>query len=184
VLAGLVDYQRWGGGWDLFAAQAIVTAPVIYTTAAGTGGPLLWNNSNANGVRGVNAHILAVSWAVTVAATAAGAIGWTAGTGQTTAPTTTTAIDGITNLNLQSTKTSALCNLYRIGTVSAAGAFFVPLGQVHTGALTTDTTRPNMVHLGGAIIIPPGGWFAVSASATLSTAVLQIGLWFAEVQKE
>lgn len=165
-----------GGRGACFSAHAIVTAPVIYTTAAGTGGPLLYNGT-ATDHTGVTAFLLAVSYGLTVASTVSGAIGITGGT--TTAPSSTTAIDSTANLHIggQASK----CTAFRVGTVSAAGTFFIPTGHVHTGAITVDTDDDNWVHLGGVIEVPPGSFAAVSASATLSSAVMQIGLIWMEL---
>ncbi|HEY4761336.1 MAG TPA: hypothetical protein VIH42_12205, partial [Thermoguttaceae bacterium] len=38
-------YAEASARGNLYMANAIVTAPVIWTTEAGTGGPLLWNGS-------------------------------------------------------------------------------------------------------------------------------------------
>lgn len=171
-LNGRYYEQAYNG--RLFFAQAIVTAPVIYTTAAGTGGPLLWN-----GTTNKNAVILAVCWGVTVVTTVAAVIGLTGGTGQTSAPTSTTAIDGSRNMFLGGAAPN--CNVYRIGTPVNAGNFLFPLGHLHTGALTVDNNAVNWVDVGGALIVPPNAWASPAASATASTTVIQIGLLWAEV---
>jgi len=179
MLQSLQNFQNAGRG-NIFCAYAIVTAPVVFSTAAGTGGPLLWNGSSAAvGAGKVNAFILAVSYGISVASTVAGAFGITGNTGQPSAPTSTTAIDQVGNLNIGGQ--SPQCTAYRVGTVANAGNFFMPVGMVHTGALTVDTTDDNWVDLGGAVIVPPGAWCSPAGSATLSTAVCQIGLIWAEV---
>lgn len=166
-----------GGRGACFAATAIVTAPVIFTTAAGTGGPLLYNGTSATDHTGVTAYLLAVSYGLSVAATAAGSIGIAVGV--TTAPTTTTAIDSSTNLHVggQASK----CSVFRVGTVSAAATAFIPVGTIGTGALTVYSNDDNFVHLGGLIEIPPGAFASVSVSATLSTAVMQLCLIWMEL---
>lgn len=163
---------------QVFTALATVTAPVIYTTAAGTGGPLLWNNTGG-GDRAVNAVILAVTCSVTVASTVAAALGITGGSGQTSAPGTTTAIDsqGCTFLGGAAPR----CNLYRKGTPSAAGTFFLPLYELSTTALTAEPLTAEYIDLGGIFVVPPGSWLSVAASATASTAVCNIGLIWAEM---
>lgn len=176
MLASIQAFQDSGRG-NIYCAYAIVTAPGLYSTAAGVGGPLLWNGS-AGGSK-VNAFVLAVSYGLSVASTVAGAIGITGNTGQVTAPASTTAIDTVANLNIGQQTPS--CTAYRLGTVTNAGNFFVPVGMVHTGAITADTTDDNWVDLGGAVIVSPGDWAAVAASVILSTAVMQIGLIWAEV---
>jgi hypothetical protein len=159
----------------LFMAQAIVTAPVIYTTAAGTGGPLLWNPPTS----GVNAVLLAVSMGITVVTTVAAALGITGNTGQTAAPSTTTAIDGRSNLFLGAG--ASACTPYRIGTVTNAGGFLLPFASLHTGALTTETGVVGFVDIGGMIVVPPGSWASIAASATASTTVGTFGMIWEEV---
>jgi hypothetical protein len=163
---------------QVFGASAIVTAPVIYSTAANTGGPLLWNNSGVLD-KPVNAVLLGVTCAVTTVSTVAAALGITGGSGQTSAPGSTTAIDTVANLKIGGP--SPRCNVYRVGTPSNAGSFFLPLLGLSTGALTVDNEMLGLIHLEGMIIVPPGSWASVSASATASTAVAQIGLIWAEI---
>jgi hypothetical protein len=158
----------------LFVAHAIVTAPVIFSTAAGTGGPLIWNG-------GANTNLvpLAVGFGVTVVTTVAAALGLTGNTGQTSAPTATTAIDSRANLFLGGAASAA--TPYRVGTPSNAGAFFLPFAHLHTGALTVDNTGMQWIDLGGALIVPPNAWVSIAASATATTAVASISLIYAEV---
>lgn len=158
---------------NVFLAQAIVTAPVIYSTAAGTGGPLLWNGTST-----VRAELLAVGWGISTVTTVAAAIGLTGGGGQTSAPTSTTAIDGRA-CTLMGGGTSA-CTPYRVGTVAAAGTFLFPLGELHTGALTVDTSMMHWVDISGLFVLPQYGWISFAASATASTTVGTFGMIWAE----
>ena len=166
------EQARYG---NVFIAQAIVTAPVIYTTAAGTGGPLLWNPPTS----GVNCALLAASVGVTVVTTVAAALGITGNSGQTSAPTSTTAIDGKTNAIIGNTTSRATA--FRVGTVANAGNFLLPFAALHTGALTVDNTSVAFVDLGGLIIVPPGSWASIAASATATTTVATLGLVWEEV---
>lgn len=166
-------YYEQASRGNIFMAQAIVTAPVIYSTAGGTGGPLLWNGTST-----VKASILAVGWGVSTVSTVAAAIGLTGGSGQVAAPSSTTAIDGRTS-SLMGGPTSA-CTPYRVGTVSTAGTFLMPFGQLNTGALTTTPGQMNWVDLGGFIVVPQYGWVSVAASATASTTVVTACLIWAE----
>lgn len=159
---------------NLFVAHAIVTAPVIYTTAAGTGGPLLWNGSQNK-----NAVILAVGMGITVVTTVAAALGLTGNTGQTSAPGSTTAIDSRSNCYIGGA--ASACTPYRVGTPTNAGGFFFPLAQLHTGALTVDNTGMAWLDIGGAIIVPPNAWVSIAASATASSTVGSFGLLWAEL---
>lgn len=173
-------------------AQAIITAPVGFGTAAGTGGPLLWNGSggtNAAGVNlaGVNAVILGVSYAITTAETTTNiALGLTGGAGQSAAPTSTTVIDGLTCARINAGNVSAngfgnQCSVYRVGTVSTAGKWFFPLASLSTATITTIIPTENYVDLAGMFVVPPGSWISVAGSATGTAAVLQIGLVWAEI---
>lgn len=160
----------------LFGAYATLTAPVIYSTAAGTGGPLLWNKPNS----GMDAHILAVGFSSSVVTTVAGGVGLTGNSGQQAAPSATTAIDASGPLYLGGAN-SQLGGVYRVGTVTNAGNVLVPLAQFHTGALTVDTTAITWMDVGGAMIVPPGGWGSIAGTATLTTLQIQVGMIWAEL---
>jgi hypothetical protein len=158
----------------LYVAHATVTAPVIYSTAAGTGGPLLWNGSV-----NVIARIVAVGFGTKTASTVAGALGFTGAAGQTAAPSSTTAIEDTGNLYVGGKVSS--CTPYRIGTTTNAGTFFMPFAQVTTGALTVSDNTMNWLRLDRMISVPPAGWVSVAGSATLTTGVFEIGLVWEEV---
>lgn len=181
MLRGVYDFVASGRA-NVFAAEALVTAPVIWSTAAGTGGPLLYNGSNSGGGKGVTAYLLSLSVNVTTSSTVAGALGITGG--PTTAPTATTAIDAVMNLRFASGAASPQCTPYRIGTVSAHGVGFLPIFDVDTGAQTVDTLVKGFEHLGGIIEVGVGNFASVAASATLTSAVCSIGLVWAEVPND
>ncbi len=159
---------------SLFRAHAIVTAPVIFTTAAGTGGPLLWNSSSTH-----NAVILGIGVGVSVVSTVGAALGLTGGTGQTVAPGSTTAIDSSGNCYLGGPAPN--CSVYRVGTPAAAGSFFWPFANLHTGALTVDNLGMCWFDVGGALVVPPNAWCSVAASATATTTVANISMLWEEV---
>lgn len=169
------EYARQG---KLFCARAIVTAPVVFSTAAGTGGPLLWNNTGSNS-GAVNAVLLGITCALTVVTTVASALGITGNSGQTSAPGSTTAID--TSANLLIGGPAPKCNVYRVGTPSSAGSFFLPLAHLGTGALTVDNMELGFIPLHGMVVVPPGSWVSIAASATATTTVAQLGMVWAEV---
>ena len=158
---------------NVFMAQADVTAPVIWSTEAGTGGPLLWNGSSS-----VDASLLAVGWGTSIVTTVAGALGITGGDGQSAAPTSTTAIDSSGNLRIGGA--ASLCTPYRVGT-TGTNDFFLPFAQVHTGALTVDNMGMLWVPLDGLITVPPNCFASVAASATLTTLVASICLIWEEI---
>lgn len=175
------SYYDYARRQQVFSAYATVTSMGAYSTAAGTGGPLLWNNTGSGAGKGtrVLAALLAVGAGMSVASAAAGTIGVTGNSGQTSAPGSTTAIDAVANTFIGAA--GPLCNVYRIGTPSNAGNFFQPLGLVGTGAVTVDDMDFLWWDLGGSIVVPPGSWASVAASAVLTTGVIQVGLMWAEI---
>jgi hypothetical protein len=158
---------------QVFCAYAAITAPVIYTTAAGTGGPLLWN-----GTTNRNAIILGVSCALSVVSTVAAALGITGNSGQLTAPSATTAISNVGNLKIGGLL--PYCSTYSVGTVTNAGNIFMPLMGLGTGPLTVSDQTLGFIDLAGMIVVPPLSWVAIAASATATTTVASIGLIWAE----
>lgn len=182
MLQGYQVQPQQGGRGNVFAAFANVTALGLWSTAAGIGGPLLYNGSAASGGKGVTAYILSLSYGLAVASTVAAAVGLTGGA--TTAPASTTAIDSVVSLRLNAGAPTPQCTAYRIGTTSAAGTFFLPVGQVGTAALTAEIADDNFIHLGGTIEVSPGFFVAPAASAVLTTAVMQIGLVWMEVPND
>lgn len=173
------SYYDWARKGRIYTAFASVTSPVIYSTAAATGGPLLWNGSFVSG-SAVNAVILAVGVGLTTASGAASAIGLTGNSGQVAAPSSTTTIDAVANTFIGGGFTPS-CNTYRIGTVTNAGNFFMPTHSLDTGAITTLATGMSWVDIGGIFIVPPGSWCAVAAAATATSAVCKIGLIWVEI---
>jgi hypothetical protein len=177
---------------QVYMAQAIITAPVGYGTAAGTGGPFLWNGSGgttAAPAAQVDAVILGLSFGVTVAETTTNiAIGLTGGANQTVVPTGLTAIDGITKTRIAGSVIAATgagnqCSVYRVATPAAAGTWFFPIATLSTTAVTSMPHEPNYVDLAGMFIVPPGSWISVAGSVTGTAAVIQIGLVWAEVPR-
>lgn len=160
----------------LQVAYATLTAPTIFSTAAATGGPLIWNKPNST----VDAHILAAGFSTSVVTTVAGGLGLTGNAGQAVAPLAVTAIDAIGNPFVGGGLTK-MGGVYRVGTPLQPGNIFLPFAQVHTGALTVDTTALTWVDLGGCFIIPPGSWGSVAGSATLTTLQVQMALLWAEL---
>lgn len=175
------SYYDWAKQGRIYCAFASVTAPVIYSTAAGTGGPLLWNNSMANGGTAVNAVILAVSANLTTASSAASTLGLTGNSGQTSAPGSTGAIGALACTNIGGPYATPACNLYSHGTPTNAGNFFMPTHTLDTGAITTASILPAWVDIGGLFIASPGDWISVAASVTASTAVCKVGLVWVEI---
>lgn len=159
----------------VFYTSAIITAPVIFSTA-GQLGPMLWNQPGS----GLDAHILAISiGSPTTAPVVAGSLGWASGP-QSTAPTSPTAITAV--------------NAYAGGGPSAMGAInsggtvivlpvpnFAPLISVNTAAVTLQGITTSYVDVGGMFVVGPGNVGYVCASATLTTGVFTIGVLWAEL---
>lgn len=156
----------------MFSAYATLSVPVIWSTAAGTGGPLLWNGSST-----VNARIVKVGISVTTASSVAASIGLTGAAGQTAAPSSTTAIDGTGNCFVGGPKSAV--TPYRIGTVTNAGTFFIPIMQVTGAALSA--TALLWADVNRLIVVPPGGWVSLAASSTMTSAVVVAGIIWEEI---
>ncbi len=180
MLAGFQNPGFLGGRGNVFSAYAIVTAPVIWSTAAQTGGPLLYNAVPASG-KGVTAYLLAMGFAETTATSVAAALG--IATGASTAPATTQAITASGNVRLNAGAPTPICSVYNYGTVSAAATNFIPVAQVSTAAVSALPPY-SLVDLGGAIEVSPGYFASVAAGATLTTGVYQIGLIWLELPND
>jgi len=168
-------YAHMAEGGVLMSAFATITSGVIYSTAAGTGGPLLWN-----GTSNKKAHLLSVMvGGVTTANTVATSIGLTGNIGQTAAPTSTTAITASGNMLIGGPAPSM--NVYNVGTVTNAGNRFAPLGPYGTGAITVAQALAGWIDIGGAMVVLPNSWAAVSFANTATTGVIQLGLLWAEL---
>lgn len=160
----------------VFYTSAIITAPVIFSTAAQLG-PMLWNRPGS----GLDAHILGVAVGQpTTASTVAGSLGWCSNV-QPTAPTTPTAITAV-NAYAGGGGTSQMGAVLSTATVIVLPTpIFLPLTGVNTGAVTTQAVSASFVDVGGSLIVGPGNVGYVCASATLSSGVFTIGLVWAEL---
>lgn len=159
----------------VFYTSAIITAPVIFSTAAQLG-PMLWNKPGS----GLDAHILAISVSSpTTASTVAGAIGYASGN-QATAPSTPTAIVAVNAYAGGGPSQMGAVNSTATVVVLPAPIFF-PLLPVNTGAITTGALASGFADVGGAFIVGPGNVGYVCASATLGSGVFTIAILWAEL---
>src|SRR5229473_1039480 len=144
----LGKYASLAKSGKMFYTSAIITAPVIFSTAAQLG-PIIWNKAGS----GLDAHLLAVGvGSPTTATTVAGALGWAA-VPQTTLPTSQTAIT--TNNAYAGGGASQMASVGTGGTVIVLPApIFLPLtGVVNTAGVTTTTVTSTFVDVGGALIV-------------------------------
>ncbi len=167
-LAGELVYSELMGKYatlvkaqKVFYTSAIITAPVIFSTA-GQLGPMLWNRPGS----GLDAHILAM--------------GLSSPTTAATAPTSPTAITAV--------NCYAGGGPSQMGAVNSAGTVivlpapvFLPLTALNTGAVSVLALASNWVDIGGGVIVGPGNVGYVCGSATLSTGVLTIAIVWAEL---
>jgi hypothetical protein len=174
--ASLYEYARGASVYCAYAAGA--TALPAYTATAL--GPLLWNGATG-GPPQLKAVLIGVGLAVTTASAAAVAVGLTWGSGQTTAPSSTTAITLVSSTYANGKQPS--CTAYGAGTVSAAGYSFLPLVNLDTAALTATPVENLWIPIDGMIVLPQGSWCALAASATATTSVLQVSFVWAEVKE-
>lgn len=158
----------------VFYTSAIITAPVIFSTAAQLG-PMIWNRPGS----GVDAHILALgASSPTVATTVAGALSYASNT-QPTVPTTATTL---TTMNAYAGGSPSALNVYSTATILVAPANVpFPLIAANTGAITTAVMPLNYVDVGGMFQVGPGNIGYICGNATLSGLVSTIGLLWAEL---
>lgn len=162
----------------VFYTSAIITAPVIFSTAAQLG-PMLWNKPGNL----IDAHILGLACSEPSTATAVpGAIGL-ATTNQATQPTTPT---NITSVNAYAGGGSS--GLGVGGTLSGGTVIvlpvpiFLPLIGVAGAAITVgNTVTSTWADVGGLVVVAPGTAGYVCASATLTAAVMTIAIVWAEL---
>ena len=160
----------------VFFTSAIITAPVIFSTAAQLG-PMIWNKGGS----AVDAHILAVCvGAPTTATSVQGAFGLSSNQ-QPAAPTTATAI---TAWNAYSggvgTQMGAVNSTATV--VIVPTPIFLPLTWANSAAVTVASVGGSgFVDVGGLMIIPPGNVGYVTVSATLTSGVYTLGLVWAEL---
>jgi hypothetical protein len=159
----------------VYYTSAIITAPVIFSTA-GQLGPMLWNRPGSN----VDAHLLGVGVSSpTTASAVAGALSYASNT-QATVPTSATSL--------------TVMNAYAGGPQSAMGGVFstatilvaptnvpFPLVAVNTGAITTGSLTQCFVDLGGVFQVSQGAIGYICGNATLTSGVFTIGLLWAEL---
>jgi len=173
----LGKYATLAKSGKMFYTSAIITAPVIFSTAAQLG-PMLWNKPGSN----IDVHLLAVSvGSPTTASTVAGAIGWATNNAgaQPVTPTVITAVNAYAG---GGTSALAVGGVLSTATVLVLPVpIFFPLIAVNTGAITTGALTSNYVDVGGAFIVAPGNVGYVCASATLTAGVFTIGILWAEL---
>jgi hypothetical protein len=168
----LVKSQR------VFYTSAIVTAPVIYSTAAQLG-PMLWNRTGS----GFDAHVLAISiGAPTTATSVAGSLGWASNV-QPAAPTSPgTALVAVNAY--AGGPTSGLGFIGSTGTVIILPVpTFTPLFPINTATAGTamSALQVSNIDTSGMFVVGPGNVGYVCASATLTSGVMTIGIMWAEI---
>ncbi len=163
----------------VFYTSAIVTSPVIFTTA-GQLGPILWNKPGSN----IDAFILAISvGSPTTATSVPGAIGWSSNIQSTLPTATNTAITAVNAYAGGGVSQLALVATNSGGAVGVLPApIFLPMVGVNTGAITTQVLNGSgYVDVGGLLAIGPGNMGCVCANATLTSGVFTLGVMWCEV---
>lgn len=160
----------------VFYTSAIITAPVIFSTAAQLG-PMLWNKPGS----GLDAHLLAVSASEPSTATAVpGAIGY-ASQNAPVSPVSPTAIVAVNAY--AGGGPSSMGGVFSTATVLVLPApIFLPLIGVAGAAITVgNSLTASWCDVGGAVVIGPGNVGYICASATLTAAVMTIAILWSEL---
>lgn len=159
---------------NIFAAKAIVAAPVIYTTEVGTGGPYLYNTSSTH-----EAVLLAIGWGVTTETSVEASFGLTGGYNESGVPTATTAIDDVFCLRVDSS--TPRMSTFRVATTLGTNRWYMPLGQMGGVATAARQADIHWIDLGGMIVVPLNSFVSVSASATLTAMAADVIMVWEEV---
>ena len=169
----------------VFYTSVIITTPVVFTTA-GQLGPLIWNKPGS----GLDAHILALTVGQpTATSVVSGAIGYASAV-QATQPTLGGTSGPIVAANayagggpsqMAAILSGSTGNVVTVNVLPAPIFWpvvsFTGLAAV-TAALSTGNT---FIDVGGSLIIGPGNVGYVTVSATLTSAVLLLGVMWAEL---
>ncbi len=179
--SSLLEFSRTGNVFCAYSA-GVTSLPAYSATALG---PILWNGATQNPQ--LKAVIIGVGISLTTASGAAVGIGLTWGSQLTTFPVQNTPIAATTAVTLTSSTLvngpAPQCTAYNAGTVASAGKGYMQLMNVPTTAVTALPLADAWIPIDGAIIIPQGGWVALAASATATSAVLQYSIVWAEVTR-
>jgi hypothetical protein len=181
--ASLIEFSRAG---DVFCAYSAgpTSLPAYSATALG---PILWNGTSSSVTPAKKAYILGISVAITTASAAAVGIGLTWGSQLTAPPVQNPPISATTAVTLvtstYATNKQPSMTAYNAGTVATAGYGFWPLLSIPTTALTALPITEVWIPIDGAIVLPVGGWVALAASATATTAALQYCIVWCESAK-
>lgn len=161
---------------NIFFAWAVCTAPIIWSTEVGTGGPVIYNPSSTH-----VASILAVGYGVTTASGVIGALGFTGGYDQaaTFATSTTITTGGGPNCLLVNNSSSRM-EAY-LDADTNTNRWFYPFASVTTRALTATDYRFNWLDVGGKFVVGEDAFIAISASATLTSFVADVCVVWEEV---
>ena len=159
----------------VYHASAIITTPVIFTTADQLG-PILWNRPGSK----IDAHILAVTVGgptVTSTGAIAGAIGWVQNV-QPTEPFLTSDAT-VAGTALIPTNVSSGGGPSQLGAVMAGAA----AAPITVSILPTPIFLPlaGFTDVGGLVVVTPGCAGYVCASATMSSGVFTLGVVWAEL---
>jgi len=161
----------------VFYTSAIITAPVIFSTAAQLG-PMIWNKPGSQ----LDAHILGIACSEpSTATTVAGALGLVTNV-QPSAPTTATSITAVNAYGGGSA--SGMAGIFSTATVLVTNPapIFLPLLGVAGAAITVgNTVTQSFVDIGGLSVVAPGTVGYVCASSTLTTGVFTVALIWAEL---
>jgi hypothetical protein len=172
----LARYSTLCKAQKVFYTSAIITAPVIFSTAIQLG-PMIWNKPGS----GLDAHILAVSMGQpTTASSVDGAVAYASAV-QPTAPASPTAITAVNAY--AGAGPSQMAAINSGGTVIVLPApICLPLISICGPTVTTAVaTTASWVDVAGSLIIGPGNVGYICGTATLTALVATIGLMWAEL---
>jgi hypothetical protein len=168
--------------------SAMAKSGFIYTargalqqlSLAGTAmtGLVVWNSSTP--VNGVDLHILKISGNVAVTSATMTGIALARGTGQASAPTSTTAASAYGNNYLGGAAGSG--NAYTVATVAVAPVAMWDVLHNTAAIATTGEDVGFYEDLEGSVVVPPGGIITfVALGAASAAAAVNLGIMWAEL---
>lgn len=156
--------------YSYVTAQTLTASNTTYT------GHLVWNGSNQSG-SGVNLVMHKVNIGVSVTSASLTGIALGVGTGQTAAPTSTTAATQAGNCFIGDAAAQGLS--YKAATIAVAGTPLFPLVHNTAAINTVGADFNNPIDFEGAFIFPPttSAHLLALGAASASSAVTSAMVW-------
>jgi|SRR6266850_82116 len=164
-------------GFVYTARSALQTLALAGTAMTGL---VVWNSSAGSQANAVDLHILKISGDVAVTSATLTGIALARGTGQSTAPTSTTASSSYGNNYLGGSAGAAIA--YSVATLATAPVAMFDVMHNTAAISTTGEDVGFYEDLEGVIVVPPGGVICfVALGAASAASAVNLGMMWAEL---